>query len=131
MRREEAPPLDRRRILQTLAAVLAIAGAVGLSALGLHRARAGDAPAAAGAPSVSLAGIPDGHEGPTCRAGEKPVWHPSRADALGQVLAHARQEAAASGEKVVVLNTRGYNYGTGRDVWQELDRVQREALQPH
>lgn len=123
----EAHRLDRRHVTRKLAVALAVAGVLGLSALALHRARAGDAPVASSAPSLSLAGVPEGHEGPTCRVGEKPVRHESPADALHQVLVKAKAEAAASDEKVVVLNTRGYNYGAGRDVWQELGRVQREA----
>jgi hypothetical protein len=121
--------MNRRNTLKKLGLALAVAGVVGLAAVALQRARAGDAAWEATPLPLSLAGVPDGHEGPACRVGEKPVWHPSRSDALGQVLAKARQEAQRSHEKVVVLNTQGYNYGAGGDIWQELDRVQREAQQ--
>lgn len=119
--------MKARPTLRSLGIALAVAGGVGLSVGAIHLARAGDSAATPRSPSLSLAGVPDGHEGPVCRVGEKPKWHVSPSDALSQVLQKARAEAA--GEKVVVLNTRGYNYRNSRDIWRELEIVQREARQ--
>lgn len=113
--------------LRSLGIALAVAGGVGLSVGAIHLARARHSAAPPRPLSLSLAGVPDGHEGPVCRVGEKPKWHASPSDALGQVLQKARADAA--GEKVVVLNTRGYNYRRSRDIWRELELVQREAQQ--
>jgi hypothetical protein len=75
------------------------------------------ADAAGPAPSTSDAGM--------CQAGAPPSL-PSM-EAFARLQARLQAEAAAAGEDApIVLNGRGYNYGTPRDPVRELQVLQAE-----
>jgi len=110
---------------KTIAGVLAVVGMLALSSPGVRVARAGNGDAAT--PELSPVAIPAAETAGVCKVGDEPRPRNSPSVNHAQIAERIRLEMLNSGEKPVVLNSRGYNYRTVQDPLRELQVVEAEA----
>lgn len=108
---------------KTLAGVVALVGMLALSSPGVRVARAGDGDAASSGTSTSVSKDDAG----SCPVGGKPAPWVDQPSISARIAEQLKAEMERSGEKPVVLNGRGYNYGATRDPQRELAIIEAEA----
>ena len=113
-----------RSTAMTVAGVLALAGMLALSSPGVRVARAGDGSAASGA---SPAQVSSGEASGSCKVGDAPKRQVDQSAVSARIAERLRAEMASSDEKPIVLNGRGYNYRTARDLQRELKILEADA----
>jgi hypothetical protein len=95
-----------------------------LSSPGVRVARAGDGSAASGAPPAQVS---SGEAPGACKPGDAPKPRVDQAAISARIAERLRAEMESSGEKPIVLNGRGYNYRTSRDLQRELKILEADA----
>jgi hypothetical protein len=104
--------------------VLALVGMLALSSPGVRVARAGDGDAASGAPPAQVS---SGEAPGACKVGDAPKPRVDQSAVSARIAERLRAEMESSGEKPIVLNGRGYNYRTARDLQRELKILEADA----
>ena len=100
-------------------------GMLALSSPGVRVARAGDGDATSS--ELSPAAVSSGDAAGVCRAGDESRQQANRSAISAEIAERLRAEMASSAEKPIVLNSRGYNYKTPRDLQREMEIVEAEA----